>query len=69
MILSTVDRLTTDLNCSRASVVSVLRRADRQPRLSCLECQHWNDRCTMGFPDPEEEGPGAAQWCSCFAPT
>lgn len=68
-ILDTVDRLTVELNCTRAGVVSVLRRADRQatppkPIISCLECQHWSGACRMGFPDPDEEGPGAAQWCS-----
>ena len=65
-ILSAVDELTIELNCSRAGVVSVLRRAAREPRPSCLQCQHWDARCTMGFPDPEEEGPGAAQWCSTY---
>ena len=65
-ILSAVDELTIELNCSRAGVVSVLRRAAREPRPSCLQCQHWDARCTMGFPDPEQEGPGAAQWCSTY---
>lgn len=69
LILSTVDRLTTELNCSRASVVSVLRRADRQPRLSCLQCKHWSGQCGMGFPDPDEEGPGVAQWCNSYEPS
>ena len=55
-----------------AAVISGQRYANwcpdlpRRQSLSCLQCQHWDDRCTMGFPDPEEDGPGAAQWCSTY---
>lgn len=63
-IIKTVDQLTAELNCSRGTVVSVLQRPET---ISCLRCVHWSGACGMGFPDPVEEGPGAAQWCSCFA--
>jgi len=34
---------------------------------SCLSCQHWGgEQCSMGFPDPEEEGTGFARDCSLF---
>lgn len=36
---------------------------------SCEQCQHWDgQRCGMGFPDPQEEGPGFARDCSLFQP-
>ena len=41
----------------------------RRQGLSCLQSQHCTGRCGMGFPDPMEDGPGAAQWCNCYAPT
>jgi hypothetical protein len=35
--------------------------------LTCLSCQHWtDDRCGMGFPDPELEGVGFAADCETF---
>lgn len=40
------------------------------PRLqltrSCHRCQHWRGRCTMGFPDPAEEGPSFAMECALY---
>jgi len=36
---------------------------------SCLSCQQWNgESCGMGFPDPQEEGPGFAKDCVLFQP-
>ena len=35
---------------------------------TCYQCQHWVDRCTFGYPDPLEEGPGFASDCSMFTP-
>ena len=35
---------------------------------TCYQCQHWADRCTFGYPDPMEEGPGFASDCSMFTP-
>jgi transposase-like protein len=35
---------------------------------SCYACQHWNERCTMGYPDPLEEGPAFAADCAIYAP-
>ena len=35
---------------------------------SCYGCTHWANGCAMGFPDPEEEGPGFARDCSLYAP-
>lgn len=35
---------------------------------SCHLCQHWADRCTFGYPDPIEEGPGFASDCSMYEP-
>lgn len=37
--------------------------------LSCHSCAHWRNRCEMGFPDPEEEGPGFAADCSFYEPS
>ena len=34
---------------------------------SCERCQEWRgDHCSMGFPDPIEEGIGFARDCSLF---
>lgn len=35
---------------------------------NCHLCQHWADRCTFGYPDPIEEGPGFASDCSMYTP-
>jgi transposase-like protein len=35
---------------------------------SCYKCQHWAERCTFGYPDPLEEGPGFANDCAMYAP-
>lgn len=35
---------------------------------SCYQCQHWAERCTFGYPDPVEEGPGFAADCSMYEP-
>lgn len=40
--------------------------ARKSMRASCHACVHWRSRCVMGFPDPEEEGPGFAADCSLF---
>lgn len=37
--------------------------------LSCHHCDHWSRRCGLGFPDPDEEGPGFANDCSSYLPT
>jgi hypothetical protein len=33
---------------------------------SCYKCQHWAQRCTFGYPDPLEEGPGFANDCAMY---
>ena len=33
---------------------------------SCYSCFYWNSGCCFGFPEPFEEGPGYAQYCSLF---
>ncbi len=34
---------------------------------SCLRCQNWkNNACLFEFPDPIEEGPQAANYCSMY---
>ena len=45
-----------------------ISRASLAPKRSCLECQHWQSRCGMGFPDPLEEGPKFANECLVFLP-
>jgi hypothetical protein len=35
--------------------------------LSCEQCRYWAEGCTMGFPDPAEEGLGFARDCAVFA--
>lgn len=59
----------------RQTVTAVLRgesHADIRPdlprrgSLSCQDCQHWQGRCGLGFPDPDEEGPGFAAFCVSF---
>lgn len=36
--------------------------------LSCEQCLHWDvSRCDLGHPDPVEEGPAFAQWCSSYS--
>lgn len=36
----------------------------------CTECVHWKaSYCTMGFPDPELEGPAFARDCSLYEPS
>lgn len=35
---------------------------------SCHKCEHWADRCTFGYPDPLEEGPGFASDCAMYSP-
>lgn len=40
----------------------------RSPPRSCHDCQQWlHGRCSLGFPDPELEGPGFAADCECFS--
>jgi hypothetical protein len=70
-IQATVNQLQAELGCSRKAIVAALWNSQSEPTTataapSCLQCQHWADRCGMGFPDPDEEGPAAAQWCSCY---
>lgn len=39
----------------------------RRGRPSCGQCMHWKQNaCGMGFPDPEELGPGFAAECALF---
>ena len=33
---------------------------------TCEQCKFWSDGCSMGFPDPEIEGPRFARDCSVF---
>ena len=33
---------------------------------TCNQCRFWSDGCSMGFPDPEIEGPRFARDCSVF---
>ena len=33
---------------------------------TCEQCRFWSDGCSMGFPDPEIEGPRFARDCSVF---
>ena len=33
---------------------------------NCEQCKFWSDGCSMGFPDPEIEGPWFARDCSVF---
>lgn len=34
---------------------------------SCFKCQNWkNNACLFEFPDPIEEGPQAANYCSMY---
>ena len=33
---------------------------------TCNQCRFWSDGCSMGFPDPEIEGPQFARDCSVF---
>ena len=33
---------------------------------TCQQCKFWSDGCSMGFPDPEIEGPRFARDCSVF---
>ena len=68
---ATVEQLQGELGCSRTAIVAALwidqagaTTATAAP--SCLQCIHWSGRCGMEFPDPDEEGPSAAQWCSCY---
>lgn len=71
--------LARELGCSHTAVIAI--RVGRTyshlhpdiPRraagLSCLKCTRWSDsRCTMGLPDPEEEGPTFAAYCSLYLP-
>lgn len=46
--------------------VSPLRRKRSPRRKSCHRCQHWHGGCTMGFPDPAEEGPSFAMECALY---
>lgn len=39
----------------------------RRVSLSCSQCKHWQNRCGLGFPDPEEEGLQAATWCNSYS--
>lgn len=42
----------------------------RSPPRSCHDCQQWlHGRCSLGFPDPELEGPGFAADCESFLET
>lgn len=37
---------------------------------SCERCRYWDgEACRMGFPDPQEEGPGFARDCELFRVT
>lgn len=40
----------------------------RSGGVTCYTCEHWRGDCTMGFPDPLEEGPGFARDCDFYAP-
>ena len=33
---------------------------------NCEQCKFWSNGCSMGFPDPETEGPWFARDCSVF---
>jgi len=69
------------LGCSAELVRQVrcgLTYADRLPHVArwsrtglnqqrtCEECQQWTGRCSLGHPDPEEEGLGFASECLDF---
>ena len=61
---------------SHPTVLGILTgrlHADVAPELprrisrSCLQCKHWLERsCGLGFPDPEDEGPGFGAECSSY---
>lgn len=44
----------------------VCRDLPRRSSKSCLDCGHWQGRCGLGFPDPEDEGPGFASDCASY---
>ena len=36
---------------------------------NCKRCQHWQrSECSLGFPDPKEDGLGFAFDCCCYSP-
>ena len=70
-----ISAVARQLGRSRPAVAAVLQgrsHADlfpalpRRQSLSCLQCQHWTGRCGLGFPDPLDEGPSAAEWCNSY---
>lgn len=38
-----------------------------QPNVNCGHCLHWDDGCTLDFPDPKVEGLHFARDCACFS--
>lgn len=46
---------------------SVRPEIQRRIGRSCFKCQNWkNNACLFEFPDPIEEGPQAANYCSMY---
>jgi hypothetical protein len=56
------------LGLTNADVAPELPRWEQRPRRTCEDCKLWSGSCSIGLPDPEEEGTGFAVDCACFAP-
>ena len=52
---------------SEINVTEVLSIPDLEASVTCEQCVHWGDgRCTLGHPDPTEEGVEFARWCASY---